>query len=147
MNSKKFSISKPIVSVTEMAQMCCLSRPRFYQLLESGFFPKPLKDDRSKRPYYDTNLQKKCLECRHSNIGSDGSYLLFYSPRKRETLSRIRKKKIDPAIKEMVETLESMGLVATVEQVQKGLSEIYPDGTGVEQGIVIRELFRYLKSD
>ena len=62
MNNKKLSISKQIVSVTEMAEMVNLSRPRFYQLLDSGFFPKPLKDKRSNRPYYDTNLQQKCLE-------------------------------------------------------------------------------------
>ena len=39
-----------------------------------------------------------------------------------------------------------MGLDVTVEQVQQGLTEIYPDGTNdVEQGVVIRELFRCLK--
>ena len=59
----------------------------------------------------------------------------------------IRKKKIDPVVKEFVETLETMGLEATVEQVEQGLSEIYPDGTDdIEQGVVIRELFRHLKS-
>ena len=42
--------------------------------------------------------------------------------------------------------LESMGLDVTVEQVQQGLSKIYPDGTdAVAQGVVIRELFRCLK--
>ena len=39
-----------------------------------------------------------------------------------------------------------MGLDVTVEQVQQGLIEVYPDGTDeVAQGVVIRELFRCLK--
>ncbi len=145
MNTKKLSISKPIVSMTEIAQMVQLSRARFYQLLQAGFFPKPLHDERSKRPYYDLELQKKILECRQSGIGVDGSFMLFYSPRKNGTASNVRKK-IDPVVKELADTLESMGLDITVKQVQQGLLEIYPDGTnGEEQGVVIRELFRYLK--
>ncbi len=145
MNNKKLSISKPIVSMTEIAQMVQLSRARFYQLLQSGFFPKPLHDERSKRPYYDLELQQKILECRQSGIGVDGSFMLFYSPRKNGTASNVRKK-IDPQVKELADTLTTMGLDITVKQVQQGLIEIYPDGTnGEEQGVVIRELFRYLK--
>ena len=148
MNNKKLSISKQIVSVTEMAQMLQLSRARFYQLLQSGFFPKPKIDERSKRPYFDLDLQQKCLESRQSGIGVDGSFMLFYSPRKSENVSHLRKKKtVDPVVKELTETLVSMGLETTVELVQQALSEIYPDGTDtVEQGLVVRELFRYLKS-
>ena len=59
----------------------------------------------------------------------------------------MRRKKVDPVVKEFVETLQEMGLDTTVKQVQQGISEIYPNGTGeIEQGVVIRELFRYLKS-
>jgi len=147
MSNKKLSITKQIVSITEIAIMCNLSRARFYQLLQTGFFPKPLKDERSKRPYYDLTLQQKCLECRQSGIGSDGSYMLFYSPRKSENVSHLKKKKVDPVITEITETLQEMGLDTTVKQVKQGLSEIYPDGVDQEQGVVIRELFRYLKSD
>jgi hypothetical protein len=145
MNTKKVSISKPIVSISEICQMIQLSRSRYYQLVNSGFFPKPLHDERSKRPYYDLKLQKTILECRQSGIGCDGSFMIFYSSRKNGTVSHL-KKKIDPVVKELMETLESMGLDVTVEQVQQGLIEIYPDGTDeVAQGIVIRELFRCLK--
>ena len=146
MNNKKLSNKKAIVSISEICQMLKLSRARYYQLLQAGFFPKPLYDDRSKRPYYDLALQQKILECRSSGIGVDGSYMLFYSSRKKETTLRKTGKKIDPSLKEIVETLESMELDVSVERVQQGLSEIYPDGTeGIEQGVIIRELFRYLK--
>jgi len=146
---KKMSNLKPIISISEMCKILNLSRGRFYQLLKSGFFPKTLTDDRSKRPYYNQELQEKCLECRQSGIGVNGSYMLFYSPRKNENISDLksRKKKIDPALKELTDTLKTMGIETTVEQVQKSLSELYPSGTEkVEQGVVIRELFRYLKS-
>ena len=146
MNTKKLCISKPIVSISDICKMLQLSRSRYYQLVDSGFFPKPKIDSRSKRPYYDAALQQTILECRHSGIGADGSFMLFYSPRKKETISRIRGKKVCPVVKELTETLQEMGLETTVEQVQQGLIEIYPEGTdAVEQGVIIRELFRYLK--
>ena len=146
MNTKKLSILKQIFSVSEICQMLQLSRSRYYQLVNSGFFPKPLHDDRSKRPYYDLKLQKEIVECRQSGIGVDGSYMLFYSSRKKETVAQVRKKRTDPVVIELTETLESMGLDVTIEQVQQGLTEIYPDGTDeVAQGVVIRELFRCLK--
>ena len=127
-----------------MAQVLQLSRARFYQLLQSGFFPKPLKDDRSKRPYYNQDLQQKCLECRQSGIGIDGSFMLFYSPRKKET--KPRAKKADPQIKELTETLEGMGLEVADKEVAWVLKEKYPLGYQDEdQGVVIRELYRHLK--
>ena len=144
MSTKKLSISKQIFSITEMAMNCNLSRARFYQLLGTGFFPKPLHDDRSKRPYYNLDLQQKCLEARQSGIGCDGSFMLFYSPRKKGTKPRV--KKVNPQTKELTETLGGMGLEITIEQVQQSLPELYPDGTdGVDQGVMIRELFRHLK--
>jgi hypothetical protein len=144
MSSKKLSISKQIFSITEVASMLHLSRARFYQLLQSGFFPKPLKDDRSKRPYYDLKLQQQCLECRQSGIGADGSYMLFYSPRKKET--KPRTKKVDPQIKELTETLNSMGLEVSGKEVEWVLKELYPLGTEDEEdGVIVREVFRHLK--
>ena len=147
MNTKKVSINKPIVSISEICQMIQLSRSRYYQLVNSGFFPKPLHDPRSKRPYYDLKLQKTIVECRQTGIGVDGSYMLFYSSRKSETVAHL-KKKVSPVVKELTETLEGMGLDVTVEQVQQGLIELYPDGIeNLEQGLIIRELFRHFKQD
>ena len=143
MSTKKLSISKQIVSMTEMAEMLQLSRARFYQLLDAGFFPKPLKDERSKRPYYDLKLQEHCLESRQSGIGVDGSFMLFYSPRKKRT--KKTKMSVSPA-QEFAETLNSMGLDCSEKEVSSALSEIYPEGTeGLVQGLVVRELYRYLK--
>ena len=148
MNTQKLSITKPIVSVNEICKMIGLSRSRFYQLLDSGFFPKPLIDERSNRPYFDSKLQKQILECRKTGIGADGSYMLFYSPRKKEGYSKksIKRKKTDSISSEFADTLESMGLDCTEKDVSVALSELYPDGTdGIDTGLVIRELYRLLK--
>ena len=149
MNSQKLNITKPIVSVNEICRMVGLSRSRFYQLLESGFFPKPLYDERSNRPYFDAALQKQILESRNSGIGADGSYMLFYSPRKKEGHSKKSKKtnKTNSIYQEFAETLESMGLDCSEKDVSAALSELYSDGTeGIDQGLIIRELYRFLKA-
>lgn len=147
MIDKKISNLKPIMGISELCQILHLSRSRYYQLVNSGFFPKPLHDERSKRPYYDAALQKKILDARETGIGANGSFLLFYSSRKKESVSQIRKKKkFDPQVKELTDTLEGMGLETTPQQVQESLSELYPEGTEkMEQGLLIRELYRFIK--
>ena len=149
MNTQKLSITKPIVSVNETCRMIGLSRSRFYQLLDSGFFPKPLYDERSGRPYFDAALQKQILESRQTGIGADGSYMLFYSPRKKEGHTKKSKKptKNYSIHQEFTETLTSMGLDCDEKDVSAALTELYPDGTeGIDQGLIIRELYRFLKS-
>jgi len=147
MNAKKMSTSKPIISVVEACVLLQLSRSRYYQLVQSGFLPKPLIDERSKRPYYDETLQQKLLECRETGIGIDGSYLLFYSPRKKGTAPQTKQKqKMDPVVRDYRETLESMGLEVTVWEIQEALLSLYPNGTNAEdQGLVIRKIYRHLK--
>jgi hypothetical protein len=146
MSIKKVPTLKPIVSISELCQMLQLSRARYYQLIESGFFPKPLYDERSKRPYYDNALQEKILEARETGIGADGSFMLFYSPRKKESVSQSRKKKVDPKVQELTDTLVEMGLETTAQQVQDALEELFPEGTGKQdQGLVIRNVYRHLK--
>ena len=145
MNAKKMSTSKPIISVVEACVLLQLSRSRYYQLVQSGFLPKPLIDERSKRPYYDEALQQKLLECRETGIGMDGSHLLFYSPRKKGTAPQ-KKQKMDPVVRDYRETLESMGLEVTVWEIQEALLSLYPNGANTEdQGLVIRKLYRHFK--
>ena len=105
---------------------------------------KPLHDERSKRPYYNLDLQQKCLEARLSGVGVDGSFMLFYSPRKNGT--KMRTKKTDPQIKELTETLISMGLDCSDKEVAWVVKELYPLGYEDEDmGVIVREVFRHLK--
>ena len=146
MNNKKMPVLKPIVSVTEMARNLNLSRARFYQLLEQGIFPQPIYDLRTRRPLYNAQLQERCLEVRHSGIGFNHQYILFYSPRKKGIQPKISKKS-HPLHKEFSETLNSMGLACSAKDVSAALFELYPGGIDrLDQGIVIRDLFRFLKS-
>lgn len=146
MADKKISNLKPIASIGELCDMLQISRSRYYQLVNSGFFPKPLYDQRSKRPYFNAALQMQILDSRQSGIGADGSFLLFYSPRKKETRSHSKQTKVDPQIKELTEMLVSMGLETTPQEVQQAISGLYPDGAEkVDQGLLIRELYRHLK--
>lgn len=146
MNPQKISVSKPVISISELCEMLQLSRSRYYQLIKTGFLPKPLTDERSKRSYYDVTLQQKCIEARQTGLGSDGSMLLFYSPRQKGNSPKRRKQKIDTQMQEYVDTLRGMGLEVTAKQVKAAISELFEEGTnGQDQGLVIRELYRFFK--
>lgn len=146
MKSQKLSNLKPVVSIATMADMLNLSRSRFYQLLEAGILPQPIYCTRTKRPLYTEELQQKCLEIKESNIGANGQYILFYVPRDKSVSPK--KIKTNPVYQEFSETLGSMGLDITPKEVEKALSDLYPDGIdGKDHGLVIRDLFRKLKSN
>lgn len=149
MSNQKLSISKPIISINELCQKIQLSRSRYYQLVQSKFFPEPKIDPRSNRPYFDAELQEQIFKSRETGIGADGSYLLFYSPRKKVEKRVISKKrkKTDSFLQDITDTLQNMGLDCDEEDVSAAISELYPDGTkGTDKGLIIREIFRFLKS-
>ena len=132
-----------------MIKMLGLSRARFYQLVEQGVFPQPIYDLRSKRPMYDLALQQVCLTVRETNVGFNGQYVLFYSPRKNTAAAKSPKKSEPPdePISELTETLKRMGLDVTAAQVSSAVESIFPEGLDkTDSGVVIRDLFRYFKS-
>ncbi len=154
MNSKKLSKLKAVCSVSEMAQKLELSRARFYQLQKEGVFPFPIYSIKSRRPFYDTRLQQICLEIRETGISFSGDYVLFYSarknnsnsPRNNSSSNNDRKSGKNTQHLELIEILGVMGLEATSAQVQEALNSLYPEGMEKEdQGIVIRDIFRFLK--
>ncbi len=148
MTVKNMSKLKPAVSVTAMAKMLDLSRSRMYQLLDLGILPQPLYCIRTKRPFYTRELQQKCLEVKDSNIGINGQYILFYEKREKISSPRKKKTKTAPLAKEFKEALETMGLDCSQKEVSKKLSSLYPNGiANTNKGMVIRELFRKLKSN
>jgi len=77
------SSAKSVITVSEMADLCQLSRSRFYDLIEAGVFPKPAQHPSSKRPMFDRGLQEKCLEIRQTVIGMNGQPVLFNCKPKR----------------------------------------------------------------
>ena len=83
------SSAKSVVTVSEMADLCQLSRSRFYDLIEAGVFPKPVHHPSSKRPMYDREMQEKCLEIRETGIGANGQPVLV-QPQAEEKAPRRR---------------------------------------------------------
>jgi hypothetical protein len=143
--------TKAAVSVSEMARMVGLSRARFYQLIGSAF-PKPLYDAKTKRPFYNEELQQVCLEVRRRNCGIDGKPVLFYARRTGSVVPTARRKRKPPQPKhgryaEIVEGVRALGLTtATAAQVEAAVCARYKEGTeGVDLAEVIRAVFLDLK--
>ncbi len=74
---------KAFVSVVEMAEMVGLSKSRFYGLIQARVFPKPAIHESCKRPIFDSDLQRKCLEIRQTGIGYNGQPVLFNRKRRK----------------------------------------------------------------
>jgi len=68
---------KTVCSVSELAKKLDLSRARFYQLQKKGVFPVPVYCTRTKRPFYSSALQQKCINIRKTGIGFDGRPVIF----------------------------------------------------------------------
>jgi hypothetical protein len=142
-------VTKSVVSVSEMARMVGLSRARFYQLIRRGTFPPADQDAVSDRPCYSEEKQHQILEARRRNCGVDGKPILFYCRRndlgQKRSAPRPAPEKSKTAAKkyaEVIDGLESLGIIATVAQVEPILSDLFPAGTDtVDPGEVIKAVF------
>jgi hypothetical protein len=143
--------TKTVVTVSEMARMCGLSRARFYQLQKAGIFPLPERDENTGRPFYSAELQKVCLEVRRRNCGVNGQAILFYARRVAPPQQRKQKSKAPKAKQhhELIEALQALGLPGvTAAQVSIAVKQVYPKGTAdVDQAEVIRAVFLHLRRD
>lgn len=138
------SSSKAAVSVSEMAALCLLSRSRFYKLMESGAFPKPVQPESAKRPLYDTELQQKCLEVRRTGIGANGHPILFNRMRKKTTVPT--KSEAKPQHAELIDALGELGLKTDSKAIATAITTLFPAGIEtLDQGQVLQKLFRHLK--
>jgi hypothetical protein len=143
--------TKSIVTVAEMARMVGLSRARFYQLIGSAF-PHPVYSVSTRRPFFDEESQKICLEVRRRNCGIDGRPILFYARRWSNPVKSVsatpKKRPVqreDPHA-DLVVAVRSLGLNSvTSVQVAEAVKELFPMGlAGVDQGEVIRSVFVFL---
>jgi hypothetical protein len=142
------SSAKSVITVSEMADLCQLSRSRFYDLIEAGVFPKPVLHPSSKRPMYDRDMQEKCLEIRETGIGANGLPVLFNrKPRKGPPPLRKKagEKKADHA--DLLDALKGLGLTTTTQAVNEAVAALYPNGlTGIDQGDLVRKVFLHLQA-
>ena len=141
---------KNFITVTEMAELCQLSRSRFYDLTEAGVFPKPALHPSSKRPMYDRSLQEACLEIRQTGIGANGLPVLFNRrPTKRAQPKPLRKpaEEAQPDYADLLDALKGLGLTTTPQALTEALAALYPHGgsAGIDQGEVVRKVFLHLQ--
>ncbi len=97
-------------------------------------------------PPYGPELQQRCLEIRQTGIGANGEPVLFNRKRRKSAQPRQSRQPITDEHADLIESLKSLGLAATAEEVQTALGQLYPDGWAeVERGEVIRRLFLQLR--
>ena len=143
---------KPVCSISYLCKnIVGLSRAQFYNLQRDKIFPPAQTDEKTGRKYFTLEQQKECFNIRTSGIAHNGDFYLFYAPRSSGQSPSPQKKtapKSDEKTVELVETLNQMGLEVKAEQVSEALKSIYPEGQeNMEEGLMIRNLFRFLKQN
>jgi hypothetical protein len=144
--------TKAVVTVSEMARMCSLSRARFYQLVRAMVFPEPVYCVSNRRPVYVEELQKVCLEVRRRNCGVNGRPVLFYArghrppaPPRPTRPAKAKPPQVAPHA-DLIDGLAALGTTATADQVGAAIRAVYPSGVGgAEPGEVLRAVFLHLK--
>jgi hypothetical protein len=146
---------KAIATVRDVAQMVGLSPARFYQLMHAGIFPLPLYDIRTRRPHFDVEQQRVCLEVRRKNCGINGKAICFYARRfgAQPPAPRLRAARPSSAPRQkaehagLVDAIRGLGLAGvTAQQVAAVVKQLYPKGTSeTPEPEVIRAVFLHLK--
>jgi hypothetical protein len=109
--SNQPSSAKSVITVSQMADLCQLSRSRFYDLIDAGVFPKPIRHPSSKRPMYNRELQEKCLEIRETGIGMNGGPVLFNRKQTGPKLPKQKPQEKQPDHADLLDALKSLGLL------------------------------------
>jgi hypothetical protein len=139
--------TKAVVSTLELCEMLGLSKSRFYALVQSGVFPKAIRNESCKRPVYDLELQQKCLETRRTGIDAEGRPIVFNRKRRANAQrQRSRPTTTTSDHADLIESLKSLGLQATSQAVESALAELYPNGrANVDEGEQVRQVFLHLQ--
>jgi len=152
MNAQEMT-RKAAVSVSEMAEMCQVSRSRWYEMVASGIFPKPIQLPSMKRPVYDRTLQEKCLQIRATGIGLNGGPVLFNRKSKKAGQPKqkpqrpLKDQRPDPSIEPILDSLKGLGLNTTPQAVCDAVVVLYPTGiSGLDLGDVVRKVFLHLQA-
>ena len=142
--------AKAAITVSEMAELCLISRSRWYEMVASGVFPKPIQIPSAKRPLYDRHLQEKCLEIRATGIALSGAPVCFNRKPKKNGSHKSKAHRpapqTDPLIEPILDAVKALGLTTTPQAVTDAVAVMYPTGiAGQDQGDVIRKTFLYLQ--
>ena len=145
MNSKKTGREnlKPTCSLSEMAESLGLSRSRFHQLRQKNVFPQPLYDIVTKRPFYNQQLQDRCLQIRDTGIGINNQQILFYRRRKKRPPAS--PDTVPQGYKVLVRVFDKLKIKTTPKELKAVLKELYPESlpARIDDNSVIQNLISH----
>lgn len=152
MNDEKISNCNTIYSISTTAKALQMSRSRFYQCMEAGYFLKPKYTDDTNRPYFTAEMLQRNLEVKKTNVGVNGKICMFYIPRsmkfgsKQGTTSKSKLVTQDK-YSDFIEGLKSLGLIdVTPKQVESAMQECFPNGVqNQEDGEVLKTIYLFIK--
>lgn len=150
--------TRAFVTVSELAEdILHISRARLYELIERGAMPQPVYCVRTRRPLFDSELQRQALTVRQTGVGIDGSVVIWYrrdrqvatiAPASTSTRAR-RQASARPSARyaDLVSSLQGLGVSNADERtVAAAVAECFPNGLdGQQEPDVLRVLFRHLR--
>jgi hypothetical protein len=139
------SVQKEVVSVAEMAAMVELSRSRFYDLIDEGIFPPPMRDEATGRPFYSRELQEQCLDVRHRNCGVNGKPVMFYAKRAKAPQSKSSKTAANDQNADLTNGQKSAKLNKVLKKMNAAMAQLAPHGAKDVDGKALRELYRTIR--
>lgn len=128
------------ISVSQMAKTAGFSRQRFYDLIDKGVFPEPIRT--TLRPMYPPELQDVVLAVCETGVGANGEYVLFNAKRSKTT--KASQESNDDNFASVVESLAALGLSVTKKQVGEAVKELAI--TDIQLPDSIKAIFLHLKS-
>ncbi len=141
------------LSINQLCALMCISRSRFYQLLNDRFILPPVYSLDSKRPFYTRSIAEKNLSFVRNNKGWNNKVCLFYQTTRRagttvskSTRVKAQKKETISDInqhQDLIEGLACFGLTdVKPAQIEAVLSKIYPSGIqNIDEGEVLKAVY------
>jgi len=123
--------------------MLGISKGRYYALQRRGLFPAPQRTS-SNRPVFDQTLTQQCVEVVRSRVGINGEPILFNRKPAQEPVKK-RPVSVKGKHGDLIAALGSLGLSATVEQVNTALATLANHGADMDEPSLIKAVFLHLK--
>lgn len=159
------------ISVSAMARRVGLSRARFYELMQAGFFAAPVCLLGNKRSVYLASMVERNLLAKQTGIGCNGEIRVFNEsvsrttsvnePGNRNSLNQRTRSShnarasrrssqtngSDGLVQRLVHAQRQLGLTdVTTEQVSEAIARVCPHGTGdIAEADLIRGVYRRLR--
>lgn len=161
------STSAAAISVSAMARQVGLSRARFYDLIQDGFFVAPVCLIGNKRSVYFASMVERNMLAKQTGIGCNGEIRVFNvasssstsdeSSRGTTTPRTRRRRRVstnssqsndaDGLVQRLVHAQRQLGLTdVTTERVSQAVALVCPDGTAdIAEADLIRAVYRRLR--